>query len=31
MTKPGRMLVPNDEARNQLGGIGRTTFYELVK
>jgi hypothetical protein len=25
-----RLLVPYDEAREQLGGIGRSKFYELV-
>ena len=26
---PGRLLVPYDETRHKLGGIGRTTLYEL--
>ncbi|OBI72716.1 helix-turn-helix domain-containing protein [Mycobacterium asiaticum] len=26
----GRLLVPYDEAMRMLGGIGRTTFYELM-
>jgi excisionase family DNA binding protein len=26
-----RRLITVDEARNELGGISRTTFYELVK
>lgn len=25
-----RLLVPYEEARRQLGGIGRTKFYELI-
>jgi hypothetical protein len=25
-----RLLVPYDDARTALGGIGRTTLYELV-
>jgi hypothetical protein len=27
----GRLLVPYDEARHALGGIGRTTMYELFE
>jgi hypothetical protein len=27
----GRTLVPYNEARYQLGGIGRTTLYELIE
>lgn len=26
-----RLLVPYDEARHKLGGIGRTTMYELFE
>ena len=26
-----RLLVPYDEARTQLGDIGRTKFYELIE
>jgi len=26
-----RLLIPYDEARTKLGGIGRTTLYELVE
>jgi hypothetical protein len=29
LTTP-RVLVPYDEARHQLGGIGRTRFYQLI-
>ena len=29
--KPTRLLHPVDEARDLLGGIGRTHFYSLVK
>jgi hypothetical protein len=29
-TTTERLLVPYDEARCQLGGIGRTLFYELI-
>lgn len=25
-----RLLIPYDEARHMLGGIGRTTLYELI-
>ena len=28
---PARLLHPVDEARELLGGIGRTHFYSLVK
>lgn len=27
----GQLLVPYNVARHQLGGIGRTTLYELVE
>ena len=30
-TTTERMLVPYDDARHQLGGIGRTKFYELIE
>jgi len=30
-TTAARLLVPYDEARKQLGGIGRTTMYELIE
>ncbi|MBU3749824.1 MAG: DNA-binding protein [Mycobacterium sp.] len=29
-TTTPRLLVPYDEARRLLGGIGRTKFYELI-
>lgn len=29
-TTSNRLLVPYDEARHALGGIGRTKFYELI-
>ncbi len=28
--EPTRLLLPYDEARTALGGIGRTTLWELV-
>jgi hypothetical protein len=28
--EPNRLLLPYDEARSALGGIGRTTLWELV-
>jgi hypothetical protein len=28
---PRQLLIPIPEARAQLGGIGHTTIYELVK
>jgi hypothetical protein len=30
-TTTERLLVPYDDARHQLGGIGRTKFYELIE
>jgi hypothetical protein len=31
METPNRLLVPIPEAREQLGGIGHTTIYELFR
>lgn len=30
MLKSQRLLVPIDDVRDALGGIGRTTIYELI-
>ena len=30
LTDTRRLLVPYEEARHQLGDIGRTKFYELI-
>ncbi|MBV8178806.1 MAG: helix-turn-helix domain-containing protein [Mycobacterium sp.] len=30
MKQQPRILVPHDEAMTALGGIGRTTLYELI-
>lgn len=31
MNSEGRLLIPIPQARADLGGIGRTTIYDLIK